>query len=167
MTIPTEPGRHDHGSQSGGRVPVQWGHVALVVAVLGFTLWFLHDTWTASRRPQNLMLVLPVAMLSVVVGIAIIGGMILRWRRNLADGPLPAIDLRIPGLMLLVGAYVAGLLVTGFDLATFLFMASCLWLLGERNHLLVIGYSAAVTVVAVYGLREIVSLPLPTLLFHR
>lgn len=111
------------------------------------------------------MLILPVAAVSAVVGLSILAGTVVRYVRRTGDEHLPPVDLRIPGFMLLVAVYVFGLLYTGFDVATFVFVVGCLWLLGERNHLLAIGYAAALTAVAVYGLREAVSLPVPTVLF--
>ncbi len=144
---------------------VQWGHVAAVLAMTGFIVWFLNDSWSRSARPQNLMLILPVAAVSVLVGLSILAGTLVRYLRGTGDERLQPVDVRIPGFMLLVAVYVAGLLYTGFDVATFVFVLGCLWLLGERNHLLAVGYAAALTALTVYGLREIVSLPVPTLLF--
>jgi len=144
---------------------VQWGHVAFVMATLIFVLWFLQDAWRASDRFENLMLIVPVAVLVVATCVAILGSVALRHRQGLRGEELPPVDLRIPAFMLLVAGYVVGMLFTGFDLATFLFMISCLWLLGERNYLLGVAYSAIITAIAVFGLREMISLPIPTILF--
>jgi putative tricarboxylic transport membrane protein len=152
-------------TQTPGRV--QWGHVAFVLGAVGFILWFTADAWRASPSFQNMMLVVPLAVISVLTGLSILLAMFLRWRQGPGDEVLPPIDLRIPGFMLLVSAYVVALLYIGFDLATFVFLLSCLWLLGERNHLVALIFSAALTAFAVFGLRELTSLPVPTILFPR
>lgn len=158
------------GAEAGGpksRVPVQWGHIVFVLSALAFILWFLADAFRALSAFQNLMLIVPVAVISVVTGAAILTAVLLKWRQGVADEVLPPVDLRIPAFMLLVVSYVIALAFTGFDLATFLFTLFGLLLLGERNYAVTVIYSAILTAVVVYGLREIISIPVPTLLFSR
>ena len=47
----------------------------------------------------------------------------------------------------------------GFDIATFLFISAALYLLGQRNWVLILGYSAAFTFAIVVGIGQLVSLP--------
>jgi len=149
------------------RPSVQWGHVVFVLSSLAFILWFLADAWRASDAFENLMLIVPLTIISVATGFAILVAMLLKWLKGAGDDVLAPIDLRIPAFMLLVVAYVAGLIYTGFDLATFFFILSGLWLLGERNYTIAVIYSATLTALVVFGLREIISIPVPTLLFPR
>ena len=140
------------------------GHLAFVAAVLIFLAWFAVDTWRISSQLQNLMLVVPVAAAGWLVGLYVATDVILRPGRSAPDDSATT-DLRIPLFMLAVCAYVAALSLTGFDIATFLFLATALYLLGERSLMPVLGYSLAMTAFAVYGLREMVTVPVPTLLF--
>jgi putative tricarboxylic transport membrane protein len=149
------------------RAADQWGHIAFLLASLLFIVWFLADAWGKSDSLENLMLIVPVAIISAVTAFFIIVTVLLKSRRSIESELLPPIDRRIPAFMLLVAAYVVGLIYTGFDLATFLFVLSGLWLLGERNIVVAVLYSASLTAVAVFGLREIISLPVPTLIFPR
>ena len=141
-----------------------FGHAALVISILAFHVWFTIDAWQASAKFENLMLVVPLTGLAFVLGLFILFGIVRRGAlRHPEDIPRP-IDRRIPLLMLALCAYVAGLITVGFDLSTFLFLAISLWLLGERRTWLILVYSATITAFCVFGLRAMVSIPVPTLL---
>jgi len=94
---------------------------------------------------------------------------VLVWRRAVRAGNAAAgerLDWRVPVLMVLVGLYVLIVVTVGLaDLATFVFVAVSLMLLGERRPWAVGAYSAAFTVAVVGGLKVMLSYDVPTLLF--
>ena len=141
------------------------GHAVFVVAVLAFQVWFAVDTWRASARVENLMLVLPLTGVALLLGGVILLGIVRSSATPAPDDVPRPIDPRIPLLMLALCAYLGGLLAVGFDLPTFLFLAVSIWLLGERNLWAILIFSVAVTGFCVFGLRAMVSVPVPTLLF--
>ncbi len=142
-----------------------YGHAAFVIAVVAFHFWFAMDAWRASSSLENLMFVVPLTIVAFALGALILVGIF----RGAADRPpddVPRpIDPRIPLLMLALCAYLGGLVSTGFDISTFLFLCASLWLLGERRLWVILLYGSALTAFCVFGLREMVSVPVPTILF--
>jgi len=142
-----------------------YGHAAFVLAVVAFHLWFALDAWRASSSLENLMLVVPLTAVALALSAFILAG-ILRSAADPPDEDVPRpVDPRIPLLMLALCAYLGGLMSTGFDVSTFLFLCASLWLLGERRIWVILLYGGALTAFCVFGLREMISVPVPTILF--
>lgn len=150
----------------------------LVICFATVVIWYFFDTLGASRRIENMIFIVPVSAVAVVLcGIIII--QILRRilaARHEADATDTAIGTPAPeGSLLrrLRPGMVAGLFVVyvlslervGFDLATFLFVAATLAIQGERQPLIVIGYSFAFAAALTYGFRLLLPYPLETLIF--
>lgn len=153
----------------------RWGHLAFLTVAAAFAAWYASDAFMASATLQNLILIVPGAVLCI--GLAVF--LVLREVRAQpapqetpaeeasadevaeADEAGPAArDERIPPLMLaMLGIYVAAMVWLGFDIATFLFVAASLRLLGKRNWLVIVGYSALFTFVVIAGMGQLVSLP--------
>ncbi|WP_010628201.1 tripartite tricarboxylate transporter TctB family protein [Halomonas sp. KM-1] len=120
-----------------------YGDLLVLMALAGFTLWYLMDAIRVSSAIQNLLLILPLSLvvLAIVlleVGIRLKQGTLLT-RPDDGGEPLHR-TLPVVGLF---AAYVISLETLGFDVATVLFVALFLLLKGERNWLLLGGYSLA------------------------
>ena len=140
-------------------------HLALLLVIAGWMVWFFFDSWRVSASIENLMLIAPATALALalIVFLAI---------RTLARGPTAAdaaftslaTEGRTIAFIALFAAFIAGLNFGLFDIATFVFVAGSLILLGERNRLLAVGYAAAFTAFVVFSIRAMVPYPVETVL---
>jgi len=118
-----------------------YGDLLVLMALAGFTLWYLMDAIRVSSTVQNLLLILP---LSVIILVIVALEVVLRLKKRtllyrLEDDAEPLHQtLPVVGLF---AAYVISLEVIGFDVATVLFITAFLVLKGERKWLLLGGYS--------------------------
>ncbi|KAA0013779.1 tripartite tricarboxylate transporter TctB family protein [Billgrantia pellis] len=118
-----------------------YGDLLVLMALAGFTLWYLMDAIRVSSAVQNLLLILP---LSFVVLAIVLLEVVLRlkdgtlFQRQGEEGEPLFRTLPVVGLF---AAYVISLATLGFDVATVVFVALFLLLKGERNWLLLGGYS--------------------------
>ena len=141
------------------------GHAIFVVFVIVFHVWFLIDVWGVSSRIEHLMFVVPLAFVAFALGAFILISLLGSPRPQSSQINLRPIDIRIPLIMVALCAYLVGMVFVGFDLSTFLFLSYSLWLMGERRLWLIFFYSLALAVFCVFGLREMVSIPVPTFFF--
>mgnify|MGYP001409149073 FL=1 len=141
------------------------GHAIFVVFVIVFHVWFLIDVWGVSSRIEHLMFVVPLAFVAFVLGAFILISLLGGLGPQSSQINLRPIDIRIPLIMVALCAYLVGMVFVGFDLSTFLFLSYSLWLMGERRLWLIFFYSLALAVFCVFGLREMVSIPVPTFFF--
>ena len=141
------------------------GHAIFVVFVIVFHVWFLIDVWGVSSRIEHLMFVVPLAFVAFALGAFILISLLASPGTQSSQINLRPIDIRIPLIMVALCAYLVGMVFVGFDLSTFLFLSYSLWLMGERRFWLICFYSLALAVFCVFGLREMVSIPVPTFFF--
>ena len=141
------------------------GHAIFVVFVIVFHVWFLIDVWGVSSRIEHLMFVAPLAFVAFALGAFILISLLGSPQPQSSQINLRPIDIRIPLIMVALCAYLVGMVFVGFDLSTFLFLSYSLWLMGERRLWLIFFYSLALAVFCVFGLREMVSIPVPTFFF--
>ena len=142
-----------------------FGHATFVVFVICFHVWFLIDVWGVSSRIEHLMFVVPLASVAFGLGAFILISLYKSLDSQTSQVNPKPIDVRIPLIMSALCAYLVGMVFVGFDLSTFLFLSCSLWLMGERRLWVILFYSFALTVFCVFGLREMVSLPVPTFFF--
>jgi len=139
-----------------------YGDFIVLMGLAGFTLWYLLDAIRVSATPQNLLLILPLA----VIVLAIIAlELILRIKhgslfRSSEEEPLHK-TLPVVGLF---AVYVLSLEAIGFDIATVAFLALFLILKGERNWLLVGGYSVAFGLSVAFFFSQMLPYPMTLLL---
>ena len=141
------------------------GHAIFVVFVIVFHVWFLIDVWGVSSRIEHLMFVVPLAFVAFALGVFILISLLGSLGPRSSQINRRPIDIRIPLIMVALCAYLMGMVFVGFDLSTFLFLSYSLWLMGERRLWVIFVYSLALTVFCVFGLREMVSIPVPTFFF--
>jgi uncharacterized membrane protein len=141
------------------------GHAVFVLCLIVFHIWFLFDVASTASRVEHIMFVLPLVTAACCIGFYIL----ITLHREKASTDLgenhQKVDSRIPLIMIALCAYLLGMVSIGFDLSTFLFLSCSLWLMGERRISVILSFSVALTIFCVFGLREMVSLPVPTFLF--
>lgn len=120
-----------------------YGDLLVLMALTGFTLWYLLDAIRVSSSVQNLLLILPLSIVVLVivaleVGLRLKRGTLLM--REESEGEPLHRTLPVVGLF---AAYVLSLETLGFDVATVLFIATFLVMKGERHWPLLGGYSLA------------------------
>lgn len=146
------------------------GPVLVTLAVLIVALAYMADAYAASKRIHNLIMLVPMTAIVVVLS-AVIFIKELGFRRvaNLADGepakPVTPSGDRAGATVGAIASMMVGLLVyavaspwIGFDIASILFMAFCLWIQGERRLLVLAGFSVpfglAITWLLINGARS-------------
>lgn len=152
----------DPGPANIRRLKPAWSDAIFLGAVVSWSGWYLQNAWRASPTVENMLLIGPVAILIFALA-AVILWQILRPSRTAPARQPERPSLRVIGSMGLLGLYVLAMNRIGFDLATFLYVAGSLVLLGERRPfvvlLLPLGFALAVT----WGLTRLASMPIPTL----
>jgi hypothetical protein len=150
---------------------IDWSHLSLVSFLAAVVVWYLLDSIHASRRIENLLFVVPAA----VVALALCAWLYVQIVRTAlsaeesratpgeAAAPL-AVRLRPVLLLLAFAAYAAAIGLTGFDVSTFVFLLVALLIQGERGWILLAIYPAAFTAVVCYGFRSMLPYSMPMLL---
>ena len=141
-----------------------WGHLALLAVIVATVVAYLLDARAVSTRPTNLLLIQPLAVVAVILAAIVLPGVFPREDSPEAQthagetGP----DLaRYAALIAALGFLAFTLERIGFDVATFLFMVFAMAVCGERRWLVNIGFSAAFTVLLIYGYGTITPFPFP------
>jgi len=138
----------------------QRGSEALLLAVIaGFAVWLAQDAARRSPSFENLVLVVPVAILLVGLSAALALAALRRPATPGSGGLMKVLAL----LALLVGL-VAGLDTIGFDVSSFLFLVAATWLLGERGWLRILLFSAITTAAVVLSLEYMLPFEMNNLL---
>jgi hypothetical protein len=137
--------------------------LTLLAAIMAFAIWFAMDASRASPTLENLVLIVPGAVLTVAVALWLAVSALRAPRVPAAEAP-PGFAVKVAGLLLLLVLLVAGLETVGFDTASFLFLLCGCWLLGERRPLPLAAFAVILTVIVVTALHAILPFPMPTLL---
>lgn len=124
--------------------------LALVIAVVAVI--YVSNAYMSSSRIHNVIFIIPMAGIAVLLAGLVLSRTILRWRREPAAvaeaqeapeaGDEPAVGpLAILAMMALLMAYAFSIPWIGFDVASVIFMAACLWIQGERRPFVVAAMS--------------------------
>lgn len=169
------------------RLAADWGHIAFATVIAGFTWWYFQDVTGTSMNRNNIILVYPLSLMILgLYGITLIKSIRIRRTSGEAqstdsepeteaatedEGPQTneqeqsLFDLfRALALLLLLGAFVFSYTTIGLDVATFVFIALSLVLLGYRRWWFVLVYALVFTFAIVGGARFLLSFPMPTLI---
>jgi putative tricarboxylic transport membrane protein len=137
-----------------------WGHLALVVLIAGVVGAYLLDAVRASPATDNLILILPAAVLALGLCALIAIGVL---RRTQAPGDPTPLG-RAPALMALFALYILTLPASGFDVGSAVFVAAALLVDGERRPVQLVVVPLAFAVLVTLGFRALVPYPIPTLI---
>jgi len=150
-------------SEKSGRLVVMWGHLALIVVLSAAIIWFWLDVRAVSLRPTNLLMIQPASIFALLMAALVVPQCFRRVPEGEeADLPesLGALG-RVFALMATFVVFALSLETVGFDVATFVFLVVALFICGERNWLLNLGFSTVFTVFIVWGYGSITPFPFP------
>lgn len=145
-------------------------HFLFLTGIVGFCTWYFLDAYAASNTVENLLLIEPAAIAALILYVLILRSVIQLSPEPsvVAAVPRPPLSgivrVRIFGGMALLIAYVALMGIIGFDVATVLYVAATLALLGERRPLMLTLLPLLFAAVVVFAFRRMVTVPVPTLL---
>lgn len=136
-----------------------WGHLALVVLIAGVVGAYLLDTIQASAATDNLILILPAALVALGLCAFLVIGILRRTQAPGDQSPLGG----TPALMGLFALYIITLPVVGFDVGSAVFVAAALLVDGERRPVNLILVPVVFAVLVTLAFRALVPYPIPTL----
>jgi putative tricarboxylic transport membrane protein len=154
------------------RLEGPWGDMGLLLVFVGFTIWYFQDAYRASPAIENLLLIGPASAVALALGFFLLLRTVPRLRLTRQVAPPTGEDAKDEfrerhGPVAAIGALVAYVLAMpfiGFDVATFLFIALGMLIQGERRPLVLIVFPVLVAGLVVYALKNILFVPVPTLL---
>jgi hypothetical protein len=142
-------------------------HLVFATAIAGWAAWFCRDAWLAQADVENMIMILPAAVLAVILYGFVAAECFHVIRRQAAPLPpqrkalAPGVRAKVVGTMVLLGAYAVGAPLIGFDVTSFAVLAAMLLLLGERRVLVVVGVPALFSAVTIYCFGTLLATPLP------
>jgi hypothetical protein len=154
----------DQDKPKAGRT-VAWGHLVLLVIIVGSALAYLIDARGTSLKLNNLALVQPAAIMTFILA-AIVLSQAFPHTDPGTDTPAVRAEMRAElwrvGLLAAAfGVFVFSLEKLGFDFATLMFVSSGLYLCGERRWWVIVLYSTVFTYLVVMGYQQLVPYPFP------
>ncbi|TYR30743.1 hypothetical protein FY036_18735 [Mesorhizobium microcysteis] len=143
---------------------IVWGHLLLLIVIVGVVIAYLLDTRAASLRINNLLLVQPASILALILAALVLPGIFPRSEATEEEPEKKETTGDLVRVFLLIAA-LAGLAFSletiGFDIATFAFMVVALAICGEKRWWVNLGFSAIFTVALIYGYGSITPFPFP------
>lgn len=150
--------------------------LALVIAVAAVI--YVSNAYMSSSRIHNVIFIIPMAAIAVLLAGLVLLRTILRWRREGVGsapapeertapepGDEPAVGpLAILAMMALLIAYAFSIPWIGFDVASVIFMAACLWIQGERRPFVVAAMSLIFSLGVTWLLLNAARVPAHTLI---
>jgi hypothetical protein len=140
----------------------QIADLLVLVALAGLVVWYFIDARSASTHILNLILILPVTVLTLIL-------CLVQCLRQLFGPPEKERALEpvksVLTVILLFVIYTLTLPWLGFDVGTCLFIGTFLWFHGERRWPWIGGYSVSFASVASLFFAAMLPYPLPMLVF--
>jgi putative tricarboxylic transport membrane protein len=130
----------------------------VLLAVSLFILWYLYDAYTALASIENLILIGPIAVLTLGLCTA----EFIRYIREdeIDNSNKESIKDVLPAMVIFTG-YILSLEFLGFDLGTTLFTAIFLVVHGEKRWKLIVMYSLLFGVLVPYFFSQMLPYPMP------
>ncbi len=145
-----------------GRIVVMWGHLALLAVITVVVVYYWMDTRAVSMQTVNLLLVQPASIFALLLVLCILPQCFRRVSEGEEIEKESLSELgRVFALMAVFITFALSMQYVGFDVATFAFMVIGLFLCGERNWFLNIGFSAVFTSLLIWGYGAIIPFPFP------
>jgi putative tricarboxylic transport membrane protein len=133
--------------------------IAVLAALSLFTSWYLWEAWGASNSVENLIFILPIAVLTLLMCTL---ELIKQLFSDLVEANKPTESmLSVLPVIILFAVYVLSLEWVGFDVGTVLFVASFLFLQGERRVVWLIAYSLVFGIVVALFFSNMLPYPMP------
>jgi hypothetical protein len=147
---------------------IPYGQLSLPALFLVITCWYLFDSYKASPTTENLLLILPTGI--VILGLALwILASTLRSSKVVTE---PAEkkekpkekEVSVIGAMAILAGYILSMDWIGFDVATFLFIGSMMFLQGERRIAWLTGFSFVFAFLVSIFFEYMIPYPMPMLI---
>jgi putative tricarboxylic transport membrane protein len=152
-----------------------WEHLLFASLLLAFIVWYLWTSAAASFTFSNLILIGPVGAIAAVLllyiaSIEIFGRATAATAQSTSTEPSAGAAhgrfrsgslATIAALMGLFGAFVVAIPYVGFDVATFLFVGATLWLLGERQIVVLLSLALGIAVALSLAALTLLTFPMP------
>jgi len=145
--------------------------LALASFFLVLSCWYLSDAYSASSSIENLLLILPAALVVIVLCLWILGRTlyeISRFKKDQKEGDTKEEKEKKPvsvfGAMCILAGFVLSMDWIGFDAATFLFMIALMFLQGERRLLWLSCFPAIFAILVSLFFEYMIPYPMPMLL---
>lgn len=133
--------------------------------------WYLFDAYQASPSSENMLLILPAAVVVICLSLWIIGSTL--YKTPLIDTVEPQSEketspekkpVSVLSAMCILAGFVLSMDWIGFDVATFLFMVALMFLQGERRLVWLGGFSLIFAVLTSLFFEYMIPYPMPMLL---
>ncbi|WP_024953725.1 tripartite tricarboxylate transporter TctB family protein [Sulfurospirillum arcachonense] len=130
----------------------------VLLAVTFFILWYLYDAYKALASIENLILIGPIA----IVTLGLCAAEFIRYLREdeKTDSKKESIRDVLPAMVIFSG-YILSLEYLGFDIGTTLFTAIFLKVHGEKNWKLIVIYSLLFGFLVPYFFSQMLPYPMP------
>lgn len=146
---------------------IDWGHLAILVLILGWVIWYWMDARKTSLDTENLFVLQPLILIALVLGALALPQV---FRADKLPEELKPEEInkaefgRILALMVAYVLFVAAMFIVGFDFAVCVFSAVALYISGERRAWVMIVFSVLATVLIIKGYQLLVPYPMPMVL---
>jgi len=130
----------------------------VLMAITLFVLWYLYDTYKASSNIENLILIGPIAVVTLGLSVA----EFIRYLREeeVQNDKKESIRDVLPAMVIFTG-YILSLEFLGFDIGTTLFTAIFLKVHGEKNWKMILIYSILFGFLVPYFFSLMLPYPMP------
>lgn len=147
-----------------GRLP----ELILAGFFLLLSCWYLNDAYRASASTENLLLILPAAVVVISLCLWIIGRTFYEvYRADKGNKDAEEVEKKpvsVFGAMCILAGFVLSMNWIGFDAATCLFMIALMFLQGERRPQWLVGFSVVFAVLVSLFFEYMIPYPMPMLL---
>lgn len=131
--------------------------------------WYLNDAYHASSSTENLLLILPAAVVVIALCLWILGRTVFEVVRAGAEQEEEEQEkekkpVSVAGAMCILAGFVLSMDWIGFDAATFLFMIALMFLQGERRPLWLTCFPAVFAFLVSLFFEYMIPYPMPMLL---
>jgi putative tricarboxylic transport membrane protein len=143
--------------------------IILAGLFLILSCWYLNDAYSASASTENLLLILPAAIVVICLCLWIIGRALYEVTRAGTDQAGDEEEkekksVSVFGAMSILAGFVLSMDWIGFDAATFLFMIALMFLQGERRPLWLSAFPAVFAILVSLFFEYMIPYPMPMLL---
>ena len=163
-------------------VRVSWGEFAFASFIAVVAAYYLYDITSVSMHTNNIILVVPLTLLLLALYVVLDFKCLTFTPVDTADAHTvaPSVDaakdadaapndapqsridtIRAFVLLVGIGLYVSTSHLIGLDIATFMFVAASMYLLGVRGKILIPVYALIFTFVVIGGAHLLLYYPIP------
>jgi len=118
------------------KLSVDWGHFATILLILGWTIWYYFDARSTSKDTENLLILGPVALLTLILGTITLFQSLYSARLPEQLRPERLTRGELGRVVTLIGSFVLfvfSLPTHGFDGAGAIYICVSMALFGERR----------------------------------